>query len=385
MKKIGILTINDYNNYGNRLQNYAAQEVLKSLNFEVETVINDTHFENKVSRNDSKINNKMKTLKALTFYELLKKIGWRLKKNFIYKKNLQRYNKKRIETFKKFTSTYIVETKFSINEYNIPKELLMNYEYFITGSDQVWNPNYRKGSAIDFLCFAPKNKRIAYAPSFGVSEIPKEYVEVYRKYLASMYKLSVREEAGARIIKELTNREAEVLIDPTLMLSKEKWISISQKPIVNFKNGYLLTYFLGDLPKESKVYIREIARRYNLKIINLLDIKNKAAYIAGPDEFIGYINSASLICTDSFHGAVFSILLERPFIVFERSSLSINTMNSRLETLLSKFKMNNRVFNNVKKDNNVFDVDFSHTYSILENERNKAIDFLKEALNVEKN
>ncbi|MEK4909402.1 polysaccharide pyruvyl transferase family protein [Niallia sp. FSL M8-0099] len=383
MKKIGILTINDYNNYGNRLQNYATQEVLKSLDLEVETIINSTHFNKEVEKGTN-LRGSLRSFKRNTPLGLVKKIGSKLiKVNYYNKRKLKRYNQRRIEIFKKFSSDYIIETNFTINEHEeIPKKMLEEYDYFITGSDQVWNPNYRKGSAIDFLTFAPKHKRIAYAPSFGVSELPEEYSELYKNFLASMYKLSVREEAGAEIIKKLTNRDAEVLIDPTLMLSKEKWISISKNSLSGVENGYILTYFLGNISKERKSYIKKIAMKNNLKIINLLDIKNIAAYIAGPDEFIGYINSASLICTDSFHGAVFSILLERPFIVFERNSSSLNSMNSRIDTLLSKFKMEKRLYENVKKNNNIFDIDFSHTYSLLEKERKKALDYLKNAFDL---
>ncbi|MFE5145525.1 polysaccharide pyruvyl transferase family protein [Peribacillus simplex] len=382
MKKIGILTINDYNNYGNRLQNYAAQEVLKSLGYHVETVINNTDF-NKKNNKSTISNNKIQKIKKITPQKILKKVALLLRNNYFYNKRLETFRNQRIKVFKEFTSSYIIETDISITESNIPNEIVDRYDYFVTGSDQVWNPNYRKGSPIDFLTFAPKNKRIAFAPSFGVSEIPKEYHQNYKKWLTEMHGLSVREEAGAKIIKNLTGRNATVLIDPTLMLTKEKWLSISKLPLNKPKGKYLLTYFLGDISRERKKYIKEIAENNDLQIVNLLQIKEKFAYMAGPDELIDYISTASILCTDSFHGAVFSILLETPFIIYDRENQSsTHSMNSRIDTLLSTFRLESRLAKNIKNNKEIFEVDFSHVQAILDEERRKTYGYLKAVLNI---
>lgn len=156
-----------------------------------------------------------------------------------------------------------------------------------------------------------------------------------------MDKLSVREEAGAKIIKDLTGRDAEVLVDPTMMLTREKWLSIAKEAPNKPKGKYLLTYFLGGVPSKYKRQIKNIAERNNLEIINLADIRDKETYITGPSEFIDYINSCSILCTDFFHGTVFSILMEKPFIVFERMGTS-SSMFSRINTLLDKFDLNSR-------------------------------------------
>ena len=107
-------------------------------------------------------------------------------------------------------------------------------------------------------------KRIAYAPSFGISKIPEEYIDRYKTWLSEMYKLSVREEAGAKIIKELTGRDAVVLVDPTLMLTKEKWLSISKRAKNKPEGKYLLNYFLGSVSKETKKKIKSIATKNKL-------------------------------------------------------------------------------------------------------------------------
>jgi len=248
-------------------------------------------------------------------------------------------------------------------------------------SDQVWNPCNLHGSSIYFLTFAEKHKRIAFAPSFGVSEIKAEYVERYKEWLSGMHRLSVREDDGAKIIKELTGRDAPVLVDPTMLLTKEKWLSIA-KPAKNKPQGrYLLTYFLGGIPAKYKRQIENIVKENDLEVINLGDVREKETYETGPSEFIDYINSCSIFCTDSFHGTVFSILFQKPFIVYERMGSALS-MYSRIDTLLNKFDLNCRKAENIRTNEQAFNIDYSHVPPILEAERNKALNYLKEALNV---
>ncbi|WP_315119217.1 polysaccharide pyruvyl transferase family protein [uncultured Clostridium sp.] len=378
MKKVAILTINDYQNYGNRLQNYAAQEVLKSLGFSVETIRNTTN----TSGNGviGKLIGKIHRLNKMTISEIYRKLNLKIWE-YAHKGIVKECNIKKTLAFKKFTLDNILETDYCISEHNIPNDLLERFDYFITGSDQVWNPTFRYGCSVDFLTFAPKNKRIAYAPSFGISQIPSNYKENYKLWLSEMASLSVREDAGAKIIKELTGRDAVVLVDPTLMLTKEKWMSISKKASNKPKNKYLLTYFLGKISKENQGKMKEIADKNKLQILNLADISDRETYKADPSEFIDYINSASVFFTDSFHGTVFSILLEKPFVVFNREG-KIPSMNSRIETLLSKFKLESRRWENIKNNDDIFNINFSHIPPILEFERNKTIKYLRGALDI---
>lgn len=371
MKKISIITINDYTNYGNRLQNYASQEVLKSLGFHVETT---------VLRNNSKFRNLSgKTIKEL-YVIIISKI-----KRIIYMNKMNKMNKrksKRIELFKQFTKTNILESEYIISNNDALINLNDAFDYFIVGSDQVWNPVFRFGSSIDFLTFASKEKRIAYSPSFGISEIPTEYKQRYQIWLSEMYRLSVREEAGAKIIKELTGRDADVLIDPTLMITKEKWISIAKEASSKPVDKYLLTYFLGGISKNDNKRIMEIAMEKKLKVVNLNDIKDYERYIIDPSEFLDFINSATVLCTDSFHGVIFSILMETPIVIFDRMG-TVPSMNSRLETLLTTFKLESRMLKNIKTNDQVFDIDYAHIAPILEVERKKTINYLRESLNIE--
>lgn len=374
MKKIGIITITDYNNYGNRLQNYAVQEVLRSLGFSVNTIPNSVSVK---SSNHFVPLTRLNKLKSMSIGDIYNKISSKLIKKH-YENHIR---SKRINTFKDFSINHITETEYSITSENIPNHISEEYDFFIVGSDQTWNPVFRYGASFDFLTFAPKDKRIAYAPSFGINEIPQEYIERYKLWISEIRSLSVREIAGAKIIKNLTDREATVLVDPTLMLDKNKWLSISEASPNKPKEKYLLTYFLGPISLENKRKIKQIAKKNNFVVVSLNDIYDSKTYVSNPSEFIDFIHSASILCTDSFHGAVFSILFEKPFIVFERVS-NVPSMNSRIETLLSTFKFKDRLDVNLINNKDFLEIDYSHVPPILEKERKKTITYLEQALEV---
>lgn len=366
MKRVAIVTLNGYHNYGNRLQNYATQEVLKSLGCLAETIIINNQSEKKqLASLANKLNN-------VSLYKIYFKILTYMNKNIITK---------RTKAFKSFTKQYILEKNYGYSQNDLHNGIFDSFDYFIAGSDQVWNPIYINKLPWYFLTFVPQHKRIAYAPSFGIPEIPFEYKKDYKIWLLEMANLSVREETGVKIIKDLTGRDAILLVDPTLMLTKEKWLSIAKESISKPKNKYLLTYFLGDVLRKDRKTINIIAKRNNLQIVNLADIRDRQAYVTGPSEFIDYINSASAFFTDSFHGVIFSILMETPFVVYERISKSVS-MYSRIETLLDKFNLRSREACNIKSSEQVFETDFSHIKPILELERKKSIDYLKEAFNI---
>lgn len=372
MKKIGLVTIIDYQNYGNRLQNYAAQEVLKKLNFEVTTILNVQETVN-ISENA-----KLSYLQKIKMTNI-SKIKKKIISLFNRSKREEAMNKK-IQNFKKFSDQYINESDFIISSNSIPDNLNNKFDYFIVGSDQVWNPHYRFGSEIDFLTFADKKKRVSYAASFGVSEIPGKFIKNYSKWLNDMESLSVREDAGASIIKDLTGKDIPVLVDPTLMLDAEEWLTISKISDIKPQKNFILTYVLGEKTKELKKFIKNISKENNLEVINIADFDNLKYYDLDPSEFIDLISTCSLVITDSFHGTVFSLLFNKPFIVYNRVDSDVK-MNSRINTLLSKFALENRTWNSIDKSN-VFDVDFSDIPRRLEIERNISLEYLRESLKI---
>ena len=375
LKKVGIITLNGYYNYGNKLQNYALQEVIKELGFTVSTIIiKDINTKQKYNLKDRIIIKTNKLTKNNLEY-ITKKIYNKIC-NHIYKDSID----ERTKTFRCFSKKYLNEISWYSNDNGLRK-LANIYDYFVTGSDQVWNPVNQHGNSVYFLTFAPQHKRIAYAPSFGVSDIKSEYRENYKEWISEIHRLSVREDDGAKIIKALTGRDALVLVDPTLLLTKEKWLSVAKEANNKPKDKYLLTYFLGGISNKYKKQIKMLAKDNNLEVVNLGNIREKETFMTGPSEFIDYINSCSLLCTDSFHGAVFSMLMEKPFIVYERIGASLS-MFSRIDTLLSKFKLESRKVENIINSEEAFDIDYSHVPSALEEERDIALSYLKEALNV---
>lgn len=376
MKKVGIITINDYTNYGNRLQNYAVQEVLISLGCEVETVVNLV----KSKRSFTSAYPNIRDTKLIDVINKMKKKVYR-KIPWTREHKLKKLLLDRKTAFKNFTHENINETSFIITPEEIPESLSSSYDAFVVGSDQVWNPNYGRTTHVDFLTFAPPHKRISYAASFGVSKIPDNQRNMYRDWLSKMEHISVREDAGAKIIEELIKKKAEVIVDPTLMLSKSKWMSIAKPIISKPKKPFLLTYFLGQVKPENIEIINSIAKSYDLDIVNMADINDKNRYVVDPGEFLSYINSSEIFLIDSFHGAVFSILFEKPFYIFDRIE-KIPSTNSRIDTLLKKFELEVRRANNIQNLSTILEVDFSHVKPILEEEREKTIKFLKNALHL---
>lgn len=370
-RNIAIITLHGYYNYGNRLQNYALQEIIKELGFHVETIVfQGVPLEKYENGADKHFN--------LSCADISRKVFNKINKKIINYANRQLENTRK-NVFKIFSDKYIIERFYNYSNDSL-KDLSGNYCFFIVGSDQVWKPVNKKKMPIYFLTFCENNKRISYAPSFGISKLPSECKEDYKLWLSEIHQLSVREDDGAKIIKELTGRDAPVLVDPTVLLTKEKWLSIAKEASNKPKGKYLLTYFLGGIPDNYKKQIKNIVTENKLEVINLGDIREKETYRTGPSEFIDYINDCSIFCTDSFHGAVFSILLEKPFIVFER--IGSASMYSRIDTLLNKFELNDRKAENMSWGEDVFDVDFLHIPTILAAERKKSMDYLKDALNI---
>ena len=360
--KVGIVTITEGENYGNRLQNYATQVTLKKLGCEVETIFNDYGYKSNLIKKG------------------IKKVSVAICNIFNVNGGEKINNARRAKRFKVFNDKLIIKSKYELSKGYAPNELKDNYDFFVTGSDQVWNPEFSFNSNVEFLTFAKQGQKIAYSASFGIGKLPDSCRTNYKKWINDMDYLSVREEAGAEIIKELTGREAEVLVDPTVMLSKDEWLSIAEKPKCYKGKKYILTYFLGEMSEEVEIKINKLAKENDYEIINLLDKKNREIYSVDPSEFIWLINTAELMCTDSFHGVVFSLIMQTPFVIFDRVSKG-GAMNSRIDTLLKLFNKEERYGMDLEAEN-VFDMDFSGVDSVMDSEREKAYRYLKNAMNL---
>lgn len=355
MKKVGIVTINN-SNYGNRLQNYALQEILAKLGVKPITIKNI----GLMNKKTGKFNYFLRNIKH------------------IYKKNDFLDKKEREKYFIEFNKN-INFSRTTFNWFRLKK--FKDFDYFITGSDQVWNPNFGRLTDFDLLTFVEPKKRISFSASFGVSKIPAKYQDKLRKALRYYKAISVREITGKEIIKNIVGRnDVTVLLDPTMLLDAEAWDKVSKKPCQLKTDKFILNYFLGDLSEKNMLEIDRVARKYQCEVINILD-KNSPYYECGPSEFLYLEKHAFLICTDSFHASVFAILYGRPFLVFDREDNHVN-MNSRLDTLLSIFKLDFRKYTG-KISDEILHCDYTEVYKILENEREKSQKFLANALDLE--
>lgn len=357
--KVGIVTItNGPCNYGNQLQNSAVIVALDKLNIKADTLFYVYKAEYLAS-----IKHKLKNRVLSTF-----RIG----------DYLQAHREMAFETF---SNKYVRYTK-PIREF-VPQEIIDRYAFFICGSDQVWNPNFSTDNIMwnyYLLSFAPGNKRVSFAASIGVSDIPEEQRKDFVSALNGYKAISIREEAGATLINKIVGRTAETIIDPTLMLNREEWNKIAKKPKkIDCDKKYVLTYFLGG--KSERVFNQiEKLRKDGYEIYNLLDRTQPELYVADPAEFVYLMSKASLILTDSFHACVFAFIYERPYLVYAREGKE-NGMISRIDTLLSKFGMQRKYIDS-GLENELFEHDYSKGKMQLNEERDKSVRFLKKALEI---
>lgn len=359
--KVGIITINDFNNYGNRLQNYAVEKKIKELDIECVTIRNNEYFNNK-------------DIKTYIIY------FWRQFKA-LFKNNKEKsyvFLDNRKNNFAEFNKNILFSKR-----YFTAYSKIKGYDFFITGSDQVWNPTFERLSDMDLLSFSEPQKRIAFSASFGINELPDRYKEKTKKELLEFKAISVREYDGKKIVEQLIDRcDVEVLIDPTMLLTVDEWDKVCKKPKMLKTDRYILNYYLGNLSESRRNEIERIAQENNCEIIDILD-KDSEFYECGPSEFLYLEKHAFLICTDSFHSSVFALLYNRPFIVFNRDQEGVVSMNSRIDTLISKFKLKDREYNEKRITMENLKHDYTEAYKILQIERDRSLRFLKKALELE--
>ncbi|UCS93980.1 polysaccharide pyruvyl transferase family protein [Echinicola marina] len=338
--KVGIITILNVNNYGAELQAFALQKKMISWGHHAE-IINYLYYKNP---------RHIRTARSKPFVRLsaVQKFKEKLFPVVANLKAIPYWNSKKSRD-RKFSAFHHENTRMSM-EYQSMDDLYRNktwdYDVFVTGSDQVWNPN--SGSNIEpyFLTFAPKKaKKIAYASSFGVDSIPSEYHGVYKDYLNEFDKLAVREESGVELIKKIASRDVNWVLDPTFLLNKTEWAKLAANP--NIEGSYLLIYALTD-SDYIKELAKNIATKRGMKIVRLCKNASKEdndpsiinIIDAGPKEFLGLFLNASFVLTTSFHGVCFSLNFNIPFYSILKKE---KTNNSRQLNLLAYLGLSNRV------------------------------------------
>lgn len=367
MKKIGIITITSGLNYGNTLQNLGVVLFLRKLGYQVETILNEDGTDHQKH----------------PFMRRLKEV---IKILLNYKGQRQQilFERKRQEKYMAFDKQYIPFSKTHITRNEITLDIERQYDYFVAGSDIIWNPIYV--SDVMLLKRVPNEKKVAYAASFGVKKLDLEREKEYRQALQTFKSISTREKDGAVIIKKLLGKNVETCVDPTLLVSDKKWGTIARKPewlhIENEK--YVVTYFLGETPDYVRKDIRDRFGE-NIPVIDFLNKDNIDWYAIDPAEFLYLIQHAKLVYTDSFHGSLFSVIFKRPFFAFARNELgnhAFNQLTSRIENLVTMFSIQQRYIIDSAALASIDwkDVDYAHNDEILSREIARSEQYLKQAL-----
>ena len=364
--RVGLVTITGHSNFGNQLQNYAMQRIISELGFSCSTILNTPRAAAEARP------------APVRPRSLVRRLGGRLARRRVSRRRALRAEKD--ARARAFSRAHIHETDFTIYRDTPTGDLDAMYDYFVVGSDQVWNPEFRKLAEIDFLTFAAKRKRIAFSASIGIPEIPEEHRAFYSERLRDFAHISVREDAAAAIVHDLTGRTVPVTIDPTLMLGEADWAALATAHPARPGTDYLLTYFLDPRSAACDELIRSCADRLSLKVVHLNDFSVGTFYAADPAEFLGLVRNARLHFTDSFHGAIFSVIFGTPFVSFDRAWLN---MGSRLDTLLATLKLEHHKFGEgmgVNQVERLLARGMAHVGPILERKRAEARAYLASAL-----
>jgi SepF-like predicted cell division protein (DUF552 family) len=232
-----------------------------------------------------------------------------------------------------------------------------------------------------------KKRRIAYAPSFGVESIPDRVKDKYKELLGEINFLSVRESSGARIIKELIDRDSPVVVDPTLLLSEDDWSQLIGNELNDYslykERKYVVCYFLGEHKKDIKkindyymqknIVVLNISQHYNKKYSNVIDI------YPGIEEFLYLIKNSLAVFTDSYHGTMFSVVYNRDFYSFKRNDTTVN-LNTRIESFLTIINHQERFINHLTEKHLLnIGLNYEHINRLICEWKTKSLSFLRDS------
>lgn len=377
-KKVGLVSVSIHN-YGSLLQTYAMQQALDKLGVDNEIIL----FKSDPIKQFYRVFNIPFLSMKLKLYR--RKIISKLRYPQIYEGTLVRDR-----SFMDFKKNYCRFTQKTTSRDELNK-MGQDYRAVVLGSDQVWNP---ANLEMDFytLNFVPEAKtKIAYAPSFGVSKIPEKQIAATANYLNRIQYISVREVAGAKIVKDLIGRVVPVVCDPTALLTCKDWNKIrSDRKYIEDK--YIFCYFLGSNP-EHRIFAEKVKKQTGYKIVALqhldefvkydLHFGDITPYDVGPQDFINLLSNAEIVLTDSFHGTMFSIYYHKKFFTFSRylESKKAST-NSRIISILSLMELTDRKLNGTEDINDCLkkEINWNYVQNKLSEFRETSYDWLIKSL-----
>lgn len=374
IKKIGIVTWFESENMGTNLQAYALYEKLHNLGYNVSLI---SYFRYRSWGLSSQVKNLLEKLGVLNF----------LRMNFGNAVS----RKRKIRIYKFLHKNVKIERIYSRRQY---LSLLERFNIFISGSDQIWNPNCL--DSFYLLDFAIDKKKIAYASSIGVSAFPEDMKNVYSKYLGSYSYIGLRETVGVNMVNELLGiNKAIKVVDPTFLLSSHEWRKLAKLSRLEYKCDFLFCYFIGNR-KEYECYLKNIYSKFKYsKIIVFCSMENSETkfksipniiYLkdSGMEDFVYLINQAKIVCTDSFHATAISINLKKDFVEFLRfDDMDNKSQNSRIIDLLGRYKLTDRIYSpsNIEWVNAI---NYQDKLEVLHHDIDASVMFLQQAIIDEK-
>lgn len=368
--KICVVTWSGGTNFGTNLQAYALIEKLRLLGY-------DASMKGSITGNINYF---------LHPAFVADRIANKLKRNKNPKRVISE-DKEKEKKFREFCEIYLPRLNSHGKEQW--KQVERDYLAFVTGSDQVWNPNYFQSMMMLDFVKSNKIKKIAYAPSIGVSELSKQTRKKYRKLLSSYSAIGMREKQAADLISDISPVPVKTVLDPTLLLNDNDWNQLADKADVDkawdADKPYILCYFVGHR-NDYCDYINLVKEKTGMNCIIIpmdVDLSNcgTVATGIGPKEFIWLIKNANIVCTDSFHATVFSIQYRKEFYVLKRfDDNSKTSQNGRLYEILDTYQLRSRWITNesefIRKD----DINYEIVYRILNDKRKYSENYLMDAL-----
>lgn len=254
-------------------------------------------------------------------------------------------------------------------------------DVYVSGSDQLWNYKHNEGLDKRYFFDGIQGKKIAYASSIGMTELPDDYAEYMKSRLSEYSAISVRESSAVELLKGW-GVDATLVLDPTFMLDKDDWKKYASKRLVN--EPYLFVYLPYNIVDKALIYrtVRKIATQKDLRVVTYSDyfLKEKEAdktvTFTTPGDILSLFYYADAVVTNSFHGTAFSINLNKQFWVYMPSNFS-----TRITSILDLCHLNSRLLTEEITEAQIAElIDYRQANAVLAIEREKALQFLTKAL-----
>ncbi|MCD7946964.1 MAG: polysaccharide pyruvyl transferase family protein [Oscillospiraceae bacterium] len=367
MRSVGLITFHFAHHYGAQLQAYATMRTVEQLGCKCEVIdyrLPHTTSTNRIFKRGG-ARNMLSNLHTALHYSALQR---------------------RYDRFESFVAEQMRLSPARYTSIADLREKPPAYDVYLAGSDQIWNPYIFENQQFDeafLLTFAQSGARIAYAPSLGVPSLPADASAQLQGYLAPFSALSAREKRGSDLLAQITGREVPIVLDPTLLLTERDWASLSVPPA--FEGGYILCYFVSD-PAEIAPCALELSRKTGLPIVQLAGARRKIdgartlILDAGPREFLGLFQHASYVCTNSFHGAAFSLQFSRPFFTALSPKERGEPTYSRIYSLLHQLGCTARILGLPETAAIDDPLDYKAVQRCLEQARKDSLSYLRGAL-----